>query len=87
MNKMNAVLMLILYLNGVILFQQQIWMNIKRKYAEDLVNTVLINYHLTVSVIDVTIIVLVIVELFKIVLIKKLMELGIHQYVKMLLRK
>ena len=85
MNKITAVLLL--YLSGVILCQQQIWMNIKRKYAEDLFNTVLINYHLTVSVIDVTIFVLVIVELFKIVLIKNLMELGIQQFVKTLLSK
>jgi hypothetical protein len=83
MNKINAVLML--YLNGVLLLQllqQQILKKTERN-AKDLVNSVLRNYHLIVRMIGVTTFVLAIVELFRIVLMKKLMELGILQYVKM----
>ena len=76
MNMINVVI--VLYLIGAILIQ-----TVKTcRNAKDLVNSVLINYHLIVSKKDVTICVLVIVKLYRIVLIKKLMELGIQQYVK-----
>ena len=75
-NIINVVIML--YLIIVIM------MSIKstNRNAKDLVNSALINYHLIVIKNSVAICVLVIVELLRIVLIKKLMELGIEQYVK-----